>query len=710
MTHSLPTVSVKGACPHDCPDTCSWIVTVDPQSGRALQLRGDASNPFTDGFLCQKVANYLDRVYHPERLTTPLRRTGPKGSGRFEAISWPEAISLIADRFRSITASSDGPQAILPYSYAGTMGKLQYGSLDRRFFHRLGASLLDRTICATAGAVGCDITLGTRAMIDPAAVERSRFIVNWGSNTKVTNSHLWAIMHRARGAGAKIVTIDPHRSRTAAGSDWWLPIRPGTDAALALGVMHILFRDGLQDRAYLAEHCLGADALQRRVGAEYPPEVVSRITGLSVSEIERFGREYGRSQELFGGPAFIRLNYGLQRHGGGAMAVRTVCCLPAVTGDWRHIGGGAMLSTSKLFPFDDAFLTRPDLIPPGTRTINMTKLADALAGDVEGPPVRALYVYNSNPAAVCPDQSRVLAGLKRDDLFTVVHDQFLTDTATYADIVLPATTQFEHFDIHNSYGHLYVQVNHPAIAPLGEAKPNTEVFRLLAKAMGFEDELFAVPDEELARRAFLPLSEAGRRNRNNFSGITFDKLMTEGPQRLNVPENWAPFAEGKFPTPSGKCELHSPSEAAAGRDPLPHYIPPHEDPQTKPELAALYPLQMITPPSPSFLNSTFVNVDVLRKKAGEPTVEMHARDANVRSLATGDTVRVFNGRGSFRAKVSVGETVKPGVVVAYGIWWNKYTDGGTNCNAITSTALTDLGGGATFFDNLVEVEPHTPQK
>ncbi len=703
VTHALPTVAVRGACPHDCPDTCSWIVTVEAATGRAIRLQGDKENPFTDGFLCQKVANYLDRVYHPERLTTPLRRTGPKGSGRFEMMTWPEAIAVIADRFRSIADSPDGPQAILPYSYAGTMGKLQYGSLDRRFFHRMGASLLDRTICATAGAVGCDITLGTRAMIDPAAVEKSRYIVNWGSNTKVTNSHLWAVMHRARQAGAKIVTLDPHRSRTAEGSDWWLPVRPGTDAALALGVMHILFRDGLQDRTYLSEHCLGADELRRRVEAEYPPERASHITGLPVADIERFAQEYGRAHELFGGPAFIRLNYGLQRHGGGAMAVRTICCLPAVTGDWRYPGGGAMLSTSKLFPFDDAFLTRPDLIPPGTRTVNMTRLADALVGDLPGPPVRALYVYNSNPAAVCPDQSRVLAGLRRDDLFTVVHDQFLTDTASYADIVLPATTQFEHFDIHNSYGHLYVQVNHPAISPLVEAKPNTEVFRLLAKAMGFEDELFAMSDEELARLSFERGSGAYFAGAS-FEGITFDSLMSDGPRRLNLPEDWAPFAAGGFPTPSGKCELFSPREATAGRDPLPHYIPAHEDPQTKPELAAKFPLQMITPPSPSFLNSTFVNVDVLRRKAGEPRIEMHPHDAAARAIVGGDAVLVFNDRGSFRAKAVVGDSVKPGVVVAFGIWWNRYTDGGANCNAITSTALTDQGGGATFFDNLVEVE------
>jgi len=362
-----------------------------------------------------------------------------------------------------------------------------------------------------------------------------------------------------------------------------------------------------------------------------------------------------------------------------------------------------MLSTSKLFPFDDAFLTRPDLIPPGTRTINMTKLADALNGDLQGPPVRALYVYNSNPAAIAPDQSRVLAGLRREDLFTVVHDQFLTDTASYADIVLPATTQFEHFDIHNSYGHLYVQVNHPAIAPLGEAKPNTEVFRLLAQAMGFEDELWTMTDVEMARRAFESATKPYFHGQA-FDGISFDSLMADGAKRLNVPENWAPFAEGNFPTPSGKCELYSPGEAAAGRDPLPHYIPPHEDPQTKPALAAKYPLQMITPPSPAFLNSSFVNVDVLRKKAGEPKIEMSVVDAGARSIAAGDAVRIFNDRGSFRAKAVVGDSVKPGVVVAYGIWWNKYTEGGANCNAITSTALTDQGGGATFFDNLVEVE------
>lgn len=693
MTHPLPTVDVRGVCPHDCPDTCGLVTTVDKATGRAVGFRGDPDHPFTQGFLCQKVANYLDRVYHPERLKYPMRRVGRKGEGKFERISWDEAIREIGARFRGIASGPHGPQAILPYSYAGTMGKLQYSSLDRAFFHKLGASLLDRTICATAGAVGCDITLGTRAAIDPESVVHARYIVNWGSNTKVTNSHLWVLMHEARKRGAKIVTVDPHRSKTAEASDWWLPIRPGTDAAMALGVMHVLFRDGLEDKDYVEKYTLGAAELRERVLAEYPPEVVSKITGLPVADIETFATEYGSAQKLFGGPAFLRINYGMQRHGGGAMAIRTAACLPAITGDWRHVGGGALLSTSKLYPFDEQSLTRPDLTPPSTRLVNMTKLADALTGELPGPPVLALYVYNSNPAAVCPDQSRVLKGLAREDLFTVVHEQFQTDTADYADILLPATTQLEHFDIHNSYGHLYVQVNHPAIAPLAEAKPNTDVFRLLAAEMGFTEDVFRMSDEELARGSWHQPNQP-----------SFDSLLAGGPQRLNLPKDWTPFAEGNFPTPSGKCELYSPREAAAGRDPLPHYIPPHEDPQTKPEMAAKYPLQLITPPSPSFMNSTFANQEPQRKKAGPPTVEMHPMDAAARGIRAGDTVRVFNDRGSLTVTAVVGEGIARGVVATLGLRWAKLTDERKNCNTLTSTNLTDQGGGATFFDNLVQVE------
>lgn len=712
MPHELKVM--KAVCPHDCPDTCGIVVTVDPATGRAIDLRGDKDHPFTRGFLCQKVANYLDRVYHPERLLHPLRRIGRKGEGKFERIGWDEAVQEIANRFRQISASQDGPQAILPYSYAGTMGKLMYGSLDRRFFHRLGASLLDRTICATAGAAGCDVTLGTRAMIDPEAAVNARYIVNWGSNTAVTNIHFWKIEHEARKRGAKIVTIDPYKSPTAAKSDWWLPVRPGTDAALALGVMNVILREGWEDSGYLNNHCVGADQLRERVLNEYPISRVAHITGLSVEEIERFAREYALSRQLFGGPALIRLNYGLQRHGGGGMAVRTIVCLPAFTGDWRYPGAGALLSTSKAYPFDDHYLTRPDLIPRGTRTINMVNLAEALHGELPGPPVRALYVYNSNPASVAPDSSRVLSGLMREDLFTVVHDQFQTDTADYADIVLPATSQLEHFDLHSSYGHLYIQANNPAISPLGEAKPNTEVFRLLAKEMGFESELFEESDEQLANRSLGKPGAAATGTgipddvRSAMNGITLDATKT-GPVRLNLSENWAPFAEGKFPTASGKCELYSEREERAGRDPLPYYVPPHEDPQTRPELAAKYPLQLLTPPAPQFLNSTFVNVDVLRKGAGERTLEIHPEDALKRGIVEGQMVDVYNDRGRFRAKAVFAQTVKPGVVVSLGLWWRKYTEDGSNCNATTSTATTDFGGGATFFDNLVEVNPISQQ-
>ncbi|MBX9626152.1 MAG: molybdopterin oxidoreductase family protein [Gemmataceae bacterium] len=716
MTRELRTV--RCVCPHDCPDACGMVVTVDDSTGRAVKLRGDPDHPFTRGFLCRKVNHYLDRVYHPDRLLYPLRRVGRKGEGRFVRIDWDEAIREIATRFKQIAGSIHGPQTILPYSYAGTMGKLMYASLDRRFFHRLGASLLARTICAEAGAVGCDVTLGTRAMIDPEAAVNARFIVNWGSNTAVTNIHFWKVEHEARKRGARIVTVDPYKSPTAAKSDWWLAVRPGTDAALALGVMHVLFREGWIDQDYLDRYTVGADALRERALAEYPPARVAGITGLSVEEVERFAREYGRSRELFGGPALIRLNYGLQRHGGGGTAVRTVVCLPAITGDWRYPGGGALLSTSKAYPWDGAYLERPDLIPPGTRTINMVQLAEALHGELPGPPVKALFVYNSNPAAVCPDQSRVLKGLEREDLFTVVHDQFQTDTADYADIVLPATSQIEHFDLHGSYGHLYVQANNPAVAPLGESKPNTEVFRLLAREMGFEPELFEEADEELAGgalgldpgtaavpAALMPAGRSGRDGRGPrgvFAGVTLDAAKA-GPVRLNLPEGWAPFAEGGFPTPSGKCELYSEREARAGRDPLPNYTPPHEDPQTRPDLAAKYPLQLLTPPDPAFLNSTFANVPALREAAGGPTLEIHPADAAKRGIADGQGVTVFNGRGRFRATAVVGESVKPGVVVSLGLRWRRFTDDGVNPNTTTSTALTDLGAGATFFDNLVEV-------
>jgi anaerobic selenocysteine-containing dehydrogenase len=681
--------TVRSVCPLDCPDACGMLVTVC--DGEAVRLRGDPEHPFTRGFLCGKVSRYLERVYHPDRVLVPLRRVGAKGEGKFEPISWQAAIDEIAGRFQNIACSPDGPQAILPYSYAGTMGKLQGSSLDRRFFHRLGASLLDRTICATAGVAGYAATIGSTVGTDPESFIHSRYIINWGSNTLVSNVHLWAIMHQARKQhGARIVTIDPYRSDTAAHSDWHLALRPGTDAALALGIMHVCWRDGLSDDDYLERYTVGAAELRERAMREFPPDRVAEITGLAVRDIETLAREYATVR-----PAAIRINYGLQRHRGGGMAVRTIACLPAVIGAWRHTGGGILLSTSRLYPFAMDRLTRPDLVRSGTRTVNMVQLAEALEGELPGPPIRALYVYCANPAAVCPDQARVLRGLRREDLFTVVHEQCRTDSTDYADIVLPATTQLEHFDLYGSYGHYYVQAHRPAIAPRGEAKSNNDVFRLLARRLGFEDELFQVSDEQLCREA---LDDRG------FGGLTVEELLARGFARLNVPTMYTPFREGGFHTPSRRCELRNDRLADLGLDVLAGYTPPAEDPRQRPDLAARFPLQLVSPPSPHFLNSTFVHCATHRGLAGEPTLQIDAGDAQRRGIRPGDIVRVFNDRGSFEARAVVSDAVRPGVVVALGIWWNKLARDGRNANQTTSSALADMGGGAVFFDNLVEVQ------
>ncbi len=679
---------VKNVCPLDCPDTCSMLVTV--RDGEAIALRGDPDHRFTRGFLCQKMAGYLDRVYSPDRLLEPLRRVGKKGEGRFEPTTWDDALGEIAERFAAIARSADGPQAILPYSYCGTMGKLQSSSLDRRFFHRLGASLLDRSICASAGVAGYEYTLGRgRLGADPLAVPRCKFIVNWGSNTANTNSHLWSLMIQARKAGATIVTIDPYRSPTARRSDWHIQPRPGTDAALALGVLHVVWRDGLEDDDYLQRATVGADQLRDRVFHEYAPESVALITGVDVATIEKLAHRLAREQ-----PSLIRLNYGLQRHHGGGMAVRTIACIPAVIGSWRHHGGGVLLTTSGTYDFAMDRLTRPDLSPPGTRIVNMNQLGEALAGELPGPPVKALYVYNCNPVAVAPNQQKVIEGLRRDDLFVVVHELFATDTVDFADIVLPATSQIEHADIHGSYGHHDVMYNPPAIAPRGQCRANNDVFRELARRLGFEPELF--PDDETLIREVL-------NGGPSLDGITLERLKDQGAVRLNIAENFTPFAAGVFPTPSGKCELYSERMKADGLDPLPAYIPPLEDPQTRLDLASRYPLQLLSPPRPQFLNSTFANSPHHRRGAGDPTIELAAEDAQKRGLADGQWAEVYNDRGRFQARVALTGSVRPGVAVATGIYWNKLTPGGSNANSTTSSALTDMGGGATFFDNLVEV-------
>ncbi len=681
--------TLKVVCPHDCPDTC--VMTVDVENGRALAIGGDKDHPFTQGFLCAKVNQYLDRVYSPDRLLHPLKRVGRKGEGRFERISWDEALDTIAARFRDVIAR-DGSQAILPYSYAGNMGLLSYGSMDRRFFQSLGASLLDRTICASAGAAGYKATVGKSIGFDAEAVVHARFIVAWGANIVSSNVHLWPFIEEARRRGARFVVVDPYRSRTAEKADQHLAILPGTDGALALAMMHVIFRDGLEDRDYLERYTIGADALRARA-AEWAPERAAAITGLSVAEIEAFARAYATTQ-----PSALRINYGLNRHSGAGMAVRTIACLPALTGAWRHPGGGILLSSSGTFPVKAAVLEGHDLIRPGTRTLNMSEIGRVLNDATLAPPVKAIFVYNSNPVAVAPDQESVRRGFAREDLFVVVHDLFQTDTVDFADIVLPATTTLEHYDLHKAYGHLYLSLSRPAIEPVGESKPNTEVFRLLAARMGLDDPSLRASDAELARQALDWSSPL-------LKGITFERLESEGSLRLNVPASWAPFAQGGFPTPSGKCELYSETLLAQGHDPVATYTPPRENRSSAPELAARYPLAFISPPAHHFLNSTFSAQPAFVRRESEPFLTIHPEDAAARGIRDGATVRTFNDRGSFLATAQVSDAARPGVVVGLSIWWSKMCPGGRNANAVTSQALTDLGAGATFYDVLVDVVP-----
>ncbi len=680
---------VRGACPHDCPDTCALRVTVE--NGRAIKVEGDPEHPTTHGVLCTKVARYLERTYSDARVLHPLQRIGGKGEGKFRRIGWDEALDTIATRFGDIAASPDGPQAIVPYSYAGTMGLLQYGSMDRRFFHRLGASLLDRTICATAGKAGYVATIGAAIGIDMEQFENARLIIIWGSNPIVSNLHLWSRVQEAKRRGAKLIAIDPYRSLTAEKCHLHLPLLPGTDAALALGMMHVLIGENLIDRDYIDRYTLGFEQLRSRV-LDYPPQRVAAITGLSVNQIVALARDYGTIR-----PAAIRLNYGMQRHAGGGMAMRTAACLPALVGAWRDPAGGALLSSSGTYPVNTAALERPDLIWNTPRTINMSTIGDALL-DAGDPPIRGLFVYNSNPVAVAPESARVVAGFARADLFTVVHDVFLTDTADYADIVLPATTQLEHIDIHSSYGHLYALANNAAIAPLGEAKPNTEVFRLLAARMGFDDPCFRESDEEMARYAFVA-------DHPRAQGISWQTLKEKGWQRLNVPSPFAPFATGNFPTPSGKCEFYSQSLADQGLDPLPTFTPPRESMASDPALAKKYPLAMLSPPARNALNSSFANLPVFLDAEKVPSVEIHPEDAAARGIGDGERVRAFNDRGAMSAVAKVTDKARPGVVVARSIWWRKLSPDGTNANMLTGQALTDMGRAATFYDVLVEVEP-----
>ena len=674
--------TIRGACPHDCPDTCALLTTVE--GGVAIKVSGNPDHPQTAGVLCNKVSRYTERTYHPERLLTPLKRSGPKGSGQYEPVSWQAALADIAARLKTIAAVD--PQAVLPYSYAGTMGLVQGESISARFFHQLGASLLDRTICSSAGGEGLLQTLGGKVGMRVEFFAESKLILIWGSNSIGSNLHFWRYAMQAKRDGAKLICIDPRKSETADKCHEHIALLPGTDAALALSMMHELIAHDWLDHDYLAQHTLGWPELRARA-LEWPPERAASVCGIDAAQIKNLARDYGQCF-VNKQPAAIRLNYGMQRVRGGGNATRAVACLPALIGAWRHRAGGLLMSSSGQFPINKAALQRPDLLGRTLpRTINMSTIGDALLAETSssfGPKIEALIVYNSNPVAVAPDSSKVVAGFAREDLFTVVLEHFQTDTADYADYILPATTQLEHWDIHPSYGHTDVLLNRPAIAPLGQAKPNSQIFRELAAHMGFSEPCFADTDEQLCQAAF-----AGK--------VDFEELLAKGFATLSLPD--APFAQGNFPTASAKCEFFSQRLAQSGQDGLPQHLPNYETPGS----SALYPLAMISPPARNFLNSTFVNVKSLRDIETEPVLEIHATDAAVRGISNGTVVNVFNQRGSYRVKASVSDRARPGVVNGMGIWWRKLGLGGTNVNEVTSQQLTDMGRGPVFYDCLVEV-------
>lgn len=697
--------TIHTVCSHDCPDSCAVLVTVD-ESGRATRIQGDPNHPVTRGFLCGKVAKYLDRVYSPDRLLYPMRRRAgvtkgslPQGkeAAVFERISWDEALDAIAVRLQEIS-DEHGPESILPYSYAGTIGVLGYGSMDRRFFHRLGASQLDRTICSTAGGDALVSVYGSKLGTDTEHFRYARYIIAWAANVHGNSIHLWPFIEEARRSGAKLVVIDPYQTRTAKAADWHIAINPGTDVALALGLMHVILRDGLEESVYIADNTHGFAELKARA-AEYTPECVSRWTGISAADIERLAREYATTT-----PAVIRMNYGIQRNQTGGQAARAVAMLPALIGAWKHLGGGLQLSTSGAFSWDKAVIERHDLMLASplkrhARIVNMAQLGHALT-ELSDPPVKALFVYNSNPAAIAPDQTQVLRGMARPDLFTVVHEQFFTDTADYADILLPATTFLEHKDVQGAYGHYYVQISNQAIAPVGEARSNVWLFGRLAQRMGFTEPCFHDTADDLVAQAL------GKPN-EWMAGMTEETLNAAGGHcRLQFDseragEPFMPFASGPFNTPSGKIELFSEALAAQGIDPLPGFVPPAESRHTK---QSAYPLEFLPRKADNYMNSTFANLPGhQRMEAGHMNLlEMHADDAASRGINEGDAVEIFNDRGSLTMTAHVNGSVPRGVVASR-LNWNKLSSGGHNSNLLTSQRLTDFGGGPTFYSTLVEV-------
>ncbi len=697
-------VTVKGACPHDCPDTCTMVLTIE--DGRLTKVRGDDDHPFTRGGLCVKVTDYQRHVYDPNRVLHPMRRTGPKGSGEFTPITWDEALSEISSRFRSVIAEH-GAQAILPYSYLGQEGVLNGLTVGDPFFNQMGSSVTERTFCDGGAISAYFYTMGPTAAVDPESVVHSKYIVLWAVNTLSNNLHHWPFIEQAQRNGAKVVVIDPRRHRTAKKADWHLAIKPGTDGALALALANVMINEGLVDQSYVDDHVHGYEAYVEHV-QQYTPEWAAAETGLDAADIRTLARELATVQ-----PSLIRIGVAIERMPGGGNTVRAIAALAGLTGSFRRPGGGLLQMPIWAFPLKWDTLHGVHHLGPDRRVINQWQLGAALTGEMAlDPPIKALMVWNSNPAVVSSGQRQILDGLARDDLFTVVHEQFLTDTARHADIVLPATTQVEQTDLMFSWGHLYWTYNPPAIEPLGEAVPNNELFRRLAKAMGFEDPWWDMTDEE-------QILAGVDWDAPQMTGITLDRLKAETWVRLSLPpaDQYAPHAAGAFPTSTGKLEIESTMAAAVGNwvaplfrqgsndfqdgapvAPLPTYIPPVELGQNP-----AYPLALVSPKPHAYLNSQYGNMDNQRQVQGSQTCTIHPDDAATRGIASGDRVKVWNDRGEIYAVAKVVDDVRPGVVVVPMGQWPSLADGGLGVNAITPTRFADIGRAPTFSDNAVEV-------
>jgi anaerobic selenocysteine-containing dehydrogenase len=691
--HGLRTV--YGACPHDCPDCCALETEVDEQ-GRAVSVRGRSDHPVTRGWLCAKVNRYLDRVYHPERLLYPMRRVGPKGSGEFERITWEEAIAEISSRWRDIIAKH-GAQCILPYSYAGTLGLVNGAVTDSRFWNRLGACRLERAICGHAAEEAVMLTIGGRLAPSPEMLIHSKLVLIWGSNPASTAPHLMPFLREAQRNGTRIIVIDPIRTLTARSADQYIQPYPGTDAALALAMMHVMVTEQLHRPNWIAQHTLGWEHLLERI-MQFPPERASQITGLAIETIVDLARNYATTT-----PALLRVTDGINRHTNGGQTVRTLACLPAITGQYGLLGGGLMYSTSDWLKWEASAVTHEHepSCPPAPRTLNMNRLGAILSGEAD-PPIYSLFVYNANPVASSPNAGKIVEGLMREDLFTVVHELFETDTACYADILLPATSQLEHVDLHKPYGHLSLQYNMPAIAPQGEARSNWDVMRTLAAAMGFNDSWL----QDDANAVIREILEATSCKTPLLRGITLEHLQTEGSIPLAIPaDQQVPFADGIFRTPSGKVEFYSTQAAELGYDPVPGWEPEVEARTETNNSPSEGRLPLLCPAAHHFVSSTFGNQDRMRTKEGAPTLRIHPRDATSRGIRNGQLVRVSNERGWCRLVAEVTEEVRPGVLATTTVWWPKFSPDQRNVNWTTSDRLADFNGGSTFYTNMVSVEP-----